>query len=83
MNHFVVMKSVAKGGVMINDPVAGQRFLSLAEASKHLTGVALELSPSGGFLAQDGRTQLPFSTFWGQLDGSTHALLQVLAACRT
>jgi ATP-binding cassette, subfamily B, bacterial CvaB/MchF/RaxB len=78
MNHFVVMKSVTKRGVMINDPAAGQRFLPLAEASKHLTGVALELSPSEGFLPQDERTRLPFSTFWTQLDGSTHALVQIL-----
>ena len=57
---------------------AGQRFLSTDEASKHLTGVALELSPSEGFLAKDERTRLPFSTFWAQLDGSTHAIAQIL-----
>jgi ATP-binding cassette, subfamily B, bacterial CvaB/MchF/RaxB len=78
MNHFVVMKSVTKRGVMVNDPATGQRFLPLAEASKHLTGIALELSPSEGFLPQDERTRLPFSTFWSQLDGSTHALVQIL-----
>jgi ATP-binding cassette subfamily B protein RaxB len=78
MNHFVVMKSATKRGIMINDPAAGQRFLPIAEASKHLTGVALELSPSEGFLAKDERTRLPFSTFWSHLEGSSHALVQVL-----
>jgi ATP-binding cassette, subfamily B, bacterial CvaB/MchF/RaxB len=78
MNHFVVMKSATKRGIMINDPAAGQRFLPIAEASKHLTGVALELSPSEGFLAKDERTRLPFSTFWSQLEGSTPALVQIL-----
>lgn len=78
MNHFVVVKSATKRGIVINDPAAGQRYLTIAEASKHLTGVALELSPSEGFLAQDERTKLPFSTFWSQLDGSTHALVQIL-----
>ena len=78
MNHFVVVKSVRKRGIVINDPAAGQKFLPLTEASKHLTGVALELSPSDGFLAKDERTRLPFSTFWNQLGGSTHALAQIL-----
>jgi ATP-binding cassette, subfamily B, bacterial CvaB/MchF/RaxB len=78
MNHFVVMKSATKRGILINDPASGQKFLPLAEASKHLTGVALELSPSEGFRARDERSRLPFSTFWTQLDGSAHALLQIL-----
>jgi ATP-binding cassette subfamily B protein RaxB len=78
MNHFVVMKSATKRGILINDPAAGQKFLPLAEASKHLTGVALELSPSEGFRARDERSRLPFSTFWTQLDGSAHALVQIL-----
>ena len=78
MNHFVVMKSATKRGILINDPAAGQKFLPLDEASKHLTGVALELSPSEGFRARDERSRLPFSTFWTQLDGSAHALAQIL-----
>jgi ATP-binding cassette subfamily B protein RaxB len=78
MNHFVVMKSATKRGILINDAASGQKFLPLAEASKHLTGVALELSPSEGFRARDERSRLPFSTFWTQLDGSAHALVQIL-----
>jgi len=72
------MKSATKRGILINDPASGQKFLPLAEASKHLTGVALELSPSEGFAARDERSRLPFSTFWTQLDGSAHALVQIL-----
>lgn len=41
MNHFVVVKSATKRGIVINDPAAGQRYLTIAEASKHLTGVVL------------------------------------------
>jgi ATP-binding cassette subfamily B protein RaxB len=78
MNHFVVMQSATKRGITINDPATGQKFLPIAEASKHLTGVALELSPSEGFLAKDERARLPFSTFWRQLGGSTHAIVQIL-----
>ena len=78
MNHFLVLKSVTKRGIVVHDPASGERFFPIVEASKHLTGVALELSPSEGFLPQDERARLPFSTFWTQLRGSGHALLQIL-----
>jgi ATP-binding cassette, subfamily B, bacterial CvaB/MchF/RaxB len=68
MNHFVVMKSVTKRGVMINDPAAGQRFLPLAEASKHLTGVALESSRrrkvSSPRTSEPGCLSRPFGPNW-------------------
>jgi ATP-binding cassette subfamily B protein RaxB len=78
MNHLVVMKCVTRRGITVHDPAGGQRSFSLAEASKHLTGVALELSPSDDFLPKDERARLPFSTFWSQLSGSSHALVQIL-----
>src|SRR5215216_6944185 len=77
MNHFVVLKSVTKRGVVIHDPAMGKRFLPIAEASKHLTGVALELSPSEGFLPKDERARLPFSIFWKHMHGNAHALVQI------
>ena len=78
MNHFVVLKSVTRRGIVVHDPASGQRFFPITEASKHLTGVALELSPAQGFLPKDERVRLPFSTFWTQLRGSTHALVHIL-----
>ena len=78
MSHFVVLKSVAGKGVVIHDPARGERLLNLAEASKHFTGVALELAPTAGFVRQDERRTLPFSVFWSELRGSNHALIQAL-----
>ncbi len=50
LNHFVVLKSVGRGGIVIHDPAEGVRRLhASAEASRHFTGVALELTPTGGF----------------------------------
>jgi ATP-binding cassette, subfamily B, bacterial CvaB/MchF/RaxB len=77
MSHFVVLKSVGRKGVAIHDPASGEKYLSLGEASKHLTGVALELSPTEAFVRHDERARLPFSVFWSQLGGSGHALLQI------
>ena len=78
MNHFVVLKSVTRRGILVHDPASGERFFPIAEASKHLTGVALELSPSEDFRPKDERAPLPFSTFCTQLRGSKHALIQIL-----
>lgn len=79
MNHFVVLKSVGRKGIIIHDPACGERFYPTSEASKHFTGVAVELSPSDGFSIKDETTRLPFSTFWQQLRGSTHAFIQIVA----
>jgi ATP-binding cassette subfamily B protein RaxB len=77
MSHFVVLKSVSRSGITIHDPAWGEKSLSHTEASKHLTGVALELSPTEGFLREDERTRLPLSVFWTHLTGSGHALVQI------
>src|SRR5262249_41528325 len=79
MNHFVVLKAVTGRGIVIHDPAAGEARLSLAEASPHVTGVALELRPTEDFSMADDRARLPFRTFWGSLSGSGHAMLQMFA----
>jgi ATP-binding cassette, subfamily B, bacterial CvaB/MchF/RaxB len=78
MSHFVVLKSVSRKGIVVHDPASGEKFYPVAEASKHLTGVAVELTPTEGFVVQDERMRLPLSAFWGQLSGSGHALVQIL-----
>src|SRR5918993_1223206 len=77
MSHFVVLKAVSRKGVTIHDPASGEKSLTLSDASKHMTGVALELSPAEGFLRRDERARLPLSVFWAQLSGSGHALVQI------
>ena len=79
MNHFVVLKSVTGRGLVIHDPASGEARLSLAEASPHVTGVAVELRPADEFRVADERARLPFSAFWGRLSGSAHAMLQIFA----
>jgi len=77
MNHFVVLKAVTRKGIVIHDPASGERRLSREEASKHLTGVALELTPTDEFSSRDDRIRLPFSIFWGRVSGSAHALVEI------
>ncbi len=45
LNHFVVLTKVTKKHIDIIDPAVGKRRLSIVEASKCFTGVALELLP--------------------------------------
>ncbi|MEX2333554.1 MAG: peptidase domain-containing ABC transporter [Pseudohongiella sp.] len=52
MTHFVVLKRVSRKGVVIHDPAIGVRSYSLAECSRHFTGIALEVTPGLEFVAQ-------------------------------
>jgi ATP-binding cassette subfamily B protein RaxB len=79
MNHFVVLKSVCKRGIVVHDPGIGERSLSIDAASKHLTGIALECSPTAGFASIDETARLPFSLFWKDMRGTGHAVLQIFA----
>lgn len=79
MNHFVVLKSVGKKGVVLHDPAVGEKRFSWQEASKHLTGVALELTPTSDFERKEERSRLKLSTFLRQAGGAKHALFQLLA----
>jgi ATP-binding cassette, subfamily B, bacterial CvaB/MchF/RaxB len=79
MNHFVVLRSVSKRGIVVHDPALGEKRVSWGEVSKHLTGVALELTPTESFERKDERARLRLSTFLRQASGAKHALLQILA----
>jgi ATP-binding cassette subfamily B protein RaxB len=79
MSHFVVLKAVTGTGITVHDPALGEKRYSIDEASKHLTGVALELTPSAEFSAKNETVRLPLRSFWGGTQGAAHALAQVFA----
>jgi len=78
MVHFVVLKAFKKKGIVVHDPAAGEKWFPITEASKHLTGVVLELSPTEGFCRADERVRLPFSAFFSGTSRNTHTLTQIL-----
>ncbi|MGQ8365003.1 peptidase domain-containing ABC transporter [Glaciecola sp. 1036] len=49
LNHFVVLKSVAKHFIVIHDPALGQVKVSMQEVDKRFSGIALELLPTKTF----------------------------------
>ena len=58
MNHFVVLTGVKGKNIFVHDPGRGKRKLSLAEASKHFTGVAMEFTPNQNFRKVDEREKI-------------------------
>lgn len=78
LNHFVVLKSVSGGGVVVHDPAFGERRLSLQEVSQHFTGVALEVWPNPGFAPKEEKTRIRLGQLIGQVSGFWPSLTQVL-----
>lgn len=67
-NHFVVLERV-KGHLRgrklrIHDPAFGRRDMYLSEASRHFTGVALELTPAADFVKRREPSALSLSSWF-------------------
>ena len=77
LNHFVVLKSVGRSGMVIHDPGVGVRRLSPSELSKHFTGVALELTPIGGFEPAQAAPRVRVRALLGRLVGLKGSLGQL------
>jgi ATP-binding cassette subfamily B protein RaxB len=77
LNHFVVLKSVGRHGVVIHDPGMGVRRLPLSEVSKHFSGVALELTPSGNFQPTQAAPRLRVRALLGHMVGLISSLGQL------
>src|SRR5690606_20668096 len=78
LDHFVVLKCARRRSIVIHDPAAGQRKLSLGEASRSFTGVALELWPGGGFVRGEERQRIRLRALMGRVTGLWRSLGQIL-----
>ncbi|MFY2762837.1 peptidase domain-containing ABC transporter [Arenimonas sp. MALMAid1274] len=78
LNHFVVLAAVGKAKVTVLDPAFGERRLTMAEVSRHFTGVALELEPTAAFKPQKVAPHVPMRQLTGPVRGLWRALGQVL-----
>jgi ATP-binding cassette subfamily B protein RaxB len=77
--HFVVLEAVDRKGVVILDPAAGRRRISLAEAGRHFTGVALELAPTRSFAPVEARSRIRLKDLWSRLTNYGGAATQIFA----
>ena len=74
LNHFVVLKSVNAQHCIIHDPALGVRRISLTEVSKSFTGIALELTTTATFTAEQAKQSLTFSSFFSKITGLKQSL---------
>jgi ATP-binding cassette, subfamily B, bacterial CvaB/MchF/RaxB len=78
LNHFVVLSKVSGNKITILDPAVGKRVMTLAEASSHFTGVALELTPTAEFKPADLRRKVRLRDLVGRIFGLKRALLNIV-----
>jgi ATP-binding cassette subfamily B protein RaxB len=77
LNHFVVLKEVSGGRAVIHDPARGVRRLSLAEVSRHFTGIALELTPEADFRPGVEKQTVRLRQLLGRVTGLKRSLVQI------
>jgi len=77
-NHFVVLRSVARGRAVIHDPAAGVRRMSLAQLGQHFSGVALELQPGPDFAVPPASPAFGLRQLFGRVQGLAGHLWQLL-----
>jgi ATP-binding cassette, subfamily B, bacterial CvaB/MchF/RaxB len=78
MDHFVVLKSLSARKAVIHDPAVGLRTFSMAEFSKHFTGIALELTPATDFKPSTEKLQFTLRGLMGRITGMKRGLTQIL-----
>lgn len=78
MNHFVVLHRVRGNRLFIHDPDRGKVTISLQDAGKHFTGVALELTPSSGFTIQDERKKINLRQLTGRTPGLLSSMYRII-----
>lgn len=78
MDHFVVLVSISRRKAVVHDPAVGVRSFTMAEFSKHFTGVALELSPATDFSPADQKLHFTLRGLMGHITGLGRGLTQIL-----
>lgn len=79
MDHFVVLKKATRKYLYLHDPAMGPRRVTMAEADRCFTGVALELTPTPSFAPRDERQPLRLRDMIGRVVGLKRALAQIFA----
>jgi len=78
LNHFVVLNRITRKGAEIFDPARGRYRMPLTEASKHFTGVVLELTPGTNFIQVQESQRISLRALTGRITGLSRVLIQVI-----
>lgn len=79
LNHFVVLARVTSRGVVIHDPLGGQREMNFADVSRHFTGVALECSPTALLSEAKPAPRIKAAQLLGKINGLKRSLSTLLS----
>ncbi len=79
LNHFVVLAKVSRKTLTLLDPAVGERRMSTDEASRHFTGVALELTPNAEFEPVAAAPRVSLRQLTGHVQGLWRALALIFA----
>ncbi len=77
-NHFVVLKSVGPKSIEIHDPGFGARTISMDDASRAFTGVALEVWPNPEFRQAEEKRPIRLRELMGRVTGLGRSFAQIL-----
>lgn len=77
MNHFVVLKGIAKNKIIIHDPARGVRNVPMDEVSASFTGVALEVFPAATFEKKNEKKNISMLNLIRNVSGIGSAFMQV------
>lgn len=77
LNHFVVLGQISGDHVIVHDPASGVRRLPFGVVSRHFTGIALELTPVGGFAPVNKGPRLSMRSLIGRMVGLKRKLVQL------
>lgn len=78
MNHFVVLCKVRNNKLTIHDPDKGKLSISVSEAGKHFTGIALELTPNNNFTPHNEKTKIRLRQLTGKTKGLFPSMLRII-----
>jgi ATP-binding cassette subfamily B protein RaxB len=83
LDHFVVLRTVTRTGVVLHDPAIGERRLTLQQVKGRFTGIAVELSRGPDFRRQREHPAIPLRTLAGKIEGLKRGLIRVFALALT
>ncbi|WP_307734480.1 peptidase domain-containing ABC transporter [Xanthomonas albilineans] len=78
LSHFVVLCKVSSKQVVVHDPARGRIEMTLDEASRHFTGVLLELTPNEKFQQERSEARIPWRHLIGSHHGIASSLMQLM-----
>ncbi|NKB34570.1 MAG: ATP-binding cassette domain-containing protein [Pseudomonadales bacterium] len=77
LDHFVVLKKIAKSHIVIHDPAIGIRKYQKSELINHFTGIAIEFSPAQSFKQESLISNYSLKDLFSVTSSFKRAVIQV------